>query len=195
MKLNKFTFLPLCLAVAACGQLQSPTRMTAEARGVQEPMLSYQMNQVNNKCPKEIARMAYANAANTSKLELGQSKQEVYRYMGVPQRVNSIRLNDNRLVEVLLYRIGHPSCEGANPMDGEFFPVVISRGKLAGYGDEYYNTMIKPVMYQAVAVPAEETPAPPPPAMVPQQSGYIMYPMVGNGGMPMYGYGAPMQQQ
>lgn len=139
--------------------------MTAESRAIPEPMMNYQLNQMNNKCPNEIARMAYANSANISKLEIGQSKQEIYRYMGIPQRINSVRLTDNRLVEILFYRIGHPKCESA--MDGEFFPVIVSRGKMLGYGDEYYNTMIKPIQYQAVAVPTPDMQAPAP-AMVPQ---------------------------
>ena len=81
-------------------------------------------------------------------IKLGMDSTAVQSHLGVAQKWESFILTDGREVQVMFYRTNYRNCGLVNSEWGEFLPMVFSNSKLVGYGNNYYDNMIRPAITQ-----------------------------------------------
>lgn len=77
----------------------------------------------------------------TARLELLMSKEDVARLLGLPDRTEGF-LAEGKKVMVWTYRLGYPG--GRQVLT----PLVFENGRLTGWGDAYYQTILRKVRSQ-----------------------------------------------
>jgi hypothetical protein len=81
-------------------------------------------------------------------VKLGMDASEVQSHLGVADKWESFVLTDGREVQVMFYRTNYRNCGLVQSAWGEFLPMVLANGKLTGYGNNYYDGMIRPAITQ-----------------------------------------------
>jgi hypothetical protein len=81
-------------------------------------------------------------------VKLGMDMAAVQSYLGVPEKWESFILTDGREVQVLFYRTNYRNCGLVQSAWGEFLPMVFANNNLMGYGNNYYDGMIRPAITQ-----------------------------------------------
>jgi hypothetical protein len=82
--------------------------------------------------------VASSNNSHLLRLELGQSKKDVTRIMGYPER-NERYLVDSKDMEVWFYRTDVVN----NNIDNPYSSMIFQNGKLIGWGNNFYERTIK----------------------------------------------------
>lgn len=95
-------------------------------------------------CPPEVIQRASIIRFGAGQIQVGMDIEQVQAYMGIPEKWESYQLTDGRQMQVMMYRVGHPACSGYDGVD--FLPVVFSDGRLMGYGQSYFNSIIQPAI-------------------------------------------------
>ena len=84
---------------------------------------------------------AHKGMKEAAGLELRMSKAEVTRLLGVPERTEGFLIEGKQVV-IWTYRLGDP---GGHQV---LTPLVFENGRLSGWGDAYYQAMLKKVRSQ-----------------------------------------------
>ncbi|MCK9375928.1 MAG: DUF3192 domain-containing protein [Syntrophobacterales bacterium] len=85
---------------------------------------------------------ASSHMAEAAKLELRMSKEEVTHLLGLPDRTEGF-LADGKPVVVWTYLLGD---QGGRPV---LTPLVFENGRLSGWGDAYYQTILRKAKTQS----------------------------------------------
>lgn len=81
-------------------------------------------------------------------VKLGMDITEVQGQLGAADKWESFVLTDGREVQVLFYRTNYRACGLGQSAWDEFLPMVFTNSKLRGYGNNYYDSMIRPAITQ-----------------------------------------------
>ena len=120
--------LPMAAPVPATPLPQGPPAAAPEKT---EPIVA--------KAPAPVP--AHKGMKEAACLELRMSKAEVSRLLGVPERTEGF-LTEGKQVVVWTYRLGDP---GGHQV---LTPLVFEDGRLSGWGDVYYQTLLRKVRTQ-----------------------------------------------
>ncbi len=84
---------------------------------------------------------AKRNNQNMARLSIGMLKEDAIAIMGSPDKTEAYSLGDKQ-IEFLLYRT--QAVDGAlDDVDANFTPVAIEKGKVIGWGRNFYDQTIK----------------------------------------------------
>jgi len=82
------------------------------------------------------------NRKNLMKLELGMTKNKVVQVMGTPSLNEAYKTRDEGELAILFYYTNRKWANG-NITKDECIPIVFKNGKLIGWGDEFYQNILK----------------------------------------------------
>lgn len=86
---------------------------------------------------------AEQNNANFMKVQIGQTKEEFLTLMGAPAKREAYQLPNDKVIEFLFYRTGGWSPGITTDTDAQFTPVAVENQKVAGWGRNYYDRVVK----------------------------------------------------
>ncbi len=86
---------------------------------------------------------AEQNNANLMKVQIGQTKDEFLKTMGMPAKREAYQLPNEKVVEFIFYRTGGWSPNSTTDTDAQFTPVAIENGKVSGWGRNYYDRVVR----------------------------------------------------
>ncbi len=137
MKKNITQLIFICViavSLAACQMVQQVQRTFKTA---EKPVCdSKKVEQFNNV------------AWNLKYIKLGMDTVRVQAHLGIPAKWESFVLTDGREVQVMFYRTNYRNCDLTQSAWGEFLPMIFANDKLIGYGNDYYDNMIRPAITQ-----------------------------------------------
>ena len=82
------------------------------------------------------------NRKNLMKLELEMTKNKVVQIMGTPTLNEAYKTGDEGELVILFYYTNRKWADGNFTKD-ECIPIVFKNGKLIGWGDEFYQNILK----------------------------------------------------
>jgi len=77
------------------------------------------------------------------KVQIGQTKDELLKTMGLPAKREAYQLANERVIEFLFYRTTGWSRGSTADTDSQFTPVAIENGKVSGWGRNYYDRVVR----------------------------------------------------
>ena len=89
---------------------------------------------------REVAEL---NNANLMKVQVGQTKDDFLRIMGMPSKREAYQLPNDKVVEFLFYRTAGWSPANTTDSDTQFTPVAVENSKVSGWGRNYYDRDVR----------------------------------------------------
>ena len=86
---------------------------------------------------------AQRNNSNLMNVQIGQSKEDLLQIMGAPTKREAYLLSNDRAIEFLFYRTTGWSNIYPTDTDNQFTPVAIENEKVAGWGRNYYDRVVR----------------------------------------------------
>lgn len=136
MKIEKYILKIVCVSVLAISLSACQHMKTFTSTSPKEACDSKKIEQFN--------RIQWG----MNHIKLGMDMTEVQSHLGVAAKWESFVLTDGREVQVMFYRTNYRSCGLVQSAWGEFLPMVFANNNLTGYGNNYYDGMIRPAISQ-----------------------------------------------